>query len=143
MNRIKKRIQEWSENLSLLEGQDRLVYLIDLAKNKTTMDFEKRIKERLVTGCISQIWVDVMVEDNKVNVEYDSDAMITKGITSIVCDCFNDSTIDECKEISGDDFLELGIVELLSQQRRNGLGNLIATIISRFDQRVKNQREQI
>ena len=143
MNRIKKRIQEWSENLSLLEGQDRLVYLIDLAKNKTTMDFEKRIKERLVTGCISQIWVDVMVEDNKVNVEYDSDAMITKGITSIVCDCFNDSTIDECKEISGDDFLELGIVELLSQQRRNGLGNLIATIISRFDQLVKNQREQI
>jgi len=84
-----------------------------------------------------------MVEDNKVNVEYDSDAMITKGITSIVCDCFNDSTIDECKEISGDDFLELGIVELLSQQRRNGLGNLIATIISRFDQLVKNQREQI
>ena len=143
MNRIKKRIQEWSENLSLLEGQDRLVYLIDLAKNKTTMDFEKRIKERLVTGCISQIWVDVMVEDNKVNVEYDSDAMITKGITSIVCDCFNDSTIEECKEISGDDFLELGIVELLSQQRRNGLGNLIATIISRFDQLVKNQREQI
>ena len=143
MNRIKKRIQEWSENLSVLEGQDRLVYLIDLAKNKTTMDFEKRIKERLVTGCISQIWVDVMVEDNKVNVEYDSDAMITKGITSIVCDCFNDSTIDECKEISGDDFLELGIVELLSQQRRNGLGNLIATIISRFDQLVKNQREQI
>ena len=109
MNRIKKRIKEWSENLSLLEGQDRLVYLIDLAKNKTTMDFEKRIKERLVTGCISQIWVDVMVEDNKVNVEYDSDAMITKGITSIVCDCFNDSTIEECKEISGDDFLELGI----------------------------------
>lgn len=143
MNRIKKRIKEWSENLSLLEGQDRLVYLIDLAKNKTTMDFEKRIKERLVTGCISQIWVDVMVEDNKVNVEYDSDAMITKGITSIVCDCFNDSTIEECKEISGDDFLELGIVELLSQQRRNGLGNLIATIISRFDQLVKNQREQI
>ena len=143
MNRIKKRIQEWSENLSLLEGQDRLVYLIDLAKNKTTMDFEKRIKERLVTGCISQIWVDVMVEDNKVNVEYDSDSMITKGITSIVCDRFNDSTIEECKEISGDDFLELGIVELLSQQRRNGLGNLIATIISRFDQLVKNQREQI
>ena len=143
MNRIKKRIKEWSENLSLLEGQDRLVYLIDLAKNKTTMDFEKRIKERLVTGCISQIWVDVMVEDNKVNVEYDSDAMITKGITSIVCDCFNDSTIEECKEIKGDDFLELGIVELLSQQRRNGLGNLIATIISRFDQLVKNQREQI
>jgi cysteine desulfuration protein SufE len=143
MNRIKKRIKEWSENLSLLEGQDRLVYLIDLAKNKTTMDFEKRIKERLVTGCISQIWVDVMVEDNKVNVEYDSDAMITKGITSIVCDCFNDSTIEECKEINGDDFLELGIVELLSQQRRNGLGNLIATIISRFDQLVKNQREQI
>ncbi len=143
MNKIKARITEWSENLSLLEGQDRLIYLIDLAKNKTTMDKDKRIKERLVTGCISQIWVDVMVADNKVKVEYDSDAMITKGITSIVCDCFNDSTVEECKEIDGDDFLKLGIVELLSQQRRNGLGNLIATIISRFNQLVKNQQENI
>ena len=128
MNRIKKRIKEWSENLSLLEGQDRLVYLIDLAKNKTTMDFEKRIKERLVTGCISQIWVDVMVEDNKVNVEYDSDAMITKGITSIVADCFTDIPLAEAKQITFDDFEKLGIQQLLTPQRRNGLGNLIETI---------------
>ena len=132
MNRIKKRIKEWSENLSLLEGQDRLVYLIDLAKNKTTMDFEKRIKERLVTGCISQIWVDVMVEDNKVNVEYDSDAMITKGITSIVCDCFSDISLQQAKTLTPESFEALGIKQLLSAQRRNGLGSLIGTIIKRI-----------
>ena len=137
------KIEKWKEEFNYLDENDRLIYIIDLAKHITSLPKELRTEDRLVRGCMSKIWIDVGVVDNLVKVYYDSDAMITKGITSIVCDCFNDSTIDECKEISGDDFLELGIVELLSQQRRNGLGNLIATIISRFDQLVKNQREQI
>jgi cysteine desulfuration protein SufE len=105
------------------------------------MDQSKRIEERLVTGCISKIWVDVIIESDTVKVEYDSDAMITKGITRIVCDCFNDSTVNECKGINPEDFLKLGIVELLTAQRRNGLGNLIATIISRFNQLTKETQQ--
>jgi len=140
-NKVLAKINEWSENLALLEGHSRLEYLIDLARHSTTMDESKRIEERLVTGCISKIWVDVIVESDKVRVEYDSDAMITKGITRIVCDCFNDSTVSECKEINPEDFLKLGIVELLTTQRRKGLSNLIAKIISRFNQLTKETQQ--
>ena len=91
-NKVLAKINEWSENLALLEGHSRLEYLIDLARHSTTMDESKRIEERLVTGCISKIWVDV-------------------------------------------------IVELLTAQRRNGLGNLIATIISRFNQLTKETQQ--
>jgi len=139
MNQIKQRIKNWSDDLGLLDGHSRLEYLVDLAKQSTTMSPEKRIDERLVSGCISKIWVDVQVNDNQVTVEYDSDAMITKGITRIVCECVNGSTVEDCKEIVPDDFMDLGFQQLLSAQRRNGLGNLISTILTRFNTLASNQ----
>ena len=54
--------------------------------------------------------------------------MITKGITSIVADCFSDISVEEAKQIKHDDFQGLNIQQLLTPQRRNGLGNLIETI---------------
>ena len=66
MNQIKQKIKNWSEDLSLLDGTSRLEYLVDLAKEATTMDPEKRIDERLVPGCISKIWVDVQINNNQV-----------------------------------------------------------------------------
>ena len=81
---------------------------------------------------MSQIWVDVGLVDEKVQVYYDSDAMITKGITSIVCDCFSDISLQQAKTLTPESFEALGIKQLLSAQRRNGLGSLIGTIIKRI-----------
>ena len=70
---------------------------------------------------------------HKVKVYYDSDAMITKGITSIVCECFSDRTVEDAKKIKPEDFEKLNIQQLLTPQRRNGLGSLIGTIIKRIE----------
>ena len=123
------RIEEWAENLDLFDnGTDRLTYLVELAKKSTTLPRELRTDDRLIGGCISKIWVDVGLVEGNVKVYYDSDAMITKGITSIVADCFTDIPLAEAKQITFDDFEKLGIQQLLTPQRRNGLGNLIETI---------------
>ncbi len=123
------RIQEWADNLDLFDnGTDRLTYLVELAKKSTTLPKELRTDDRLIGGCISKIWVDVGLVEGNVKVYYDSDAMITKGITSIVADCFTDIPLAEAKQITFDDFEKLGIQQLLTPQRRNGLGNLIETI---------------
>ena len=105
---------------------------IDLAKRPTTLPVELRSDNNLVNGCMSQIWIDVGLQDQTVNVYYDSDAMITKGITSIVADCFTGLNIEDAKLVTKQDFEELGIKELLSAQRRNGLGSLIDTISRRI-----------
>lgn len=131
---VKNKIANWGKQLSILEGIDRLQYLVDLADKKTTLPAEKRINANMIPGCISQIWVDIRLEDNKVIAEYDSDAMITKGITSVVCDCFTGSTKEEVSNIVVEDFQNLNIQQLLTAQRQNGLGNLIATIINKSQQ---------
>jgi len=129
------KIDEYAEEFSFLDDDDRLVHLIDMAKNSpTSLPEELRTDDRLVTGCMSQIWVDVGVKDNIVNVYYDSDAIITKGITKVVCDCFSDITVEQAKTITKDDFEKLQIKELLSAVRRNGLGSLISTITNKVKQ---------
>jgi len=131
MSSIKDKISTWGESLAMLEGTDRLEYLLDLAKESTTLDPEKRLDENKVHGCMSQIWVDVELQDKLVTVNYDSDAMITKGIARVICDCFTNSDVKEATTIGIDDFDPLGIQPLLTAQRRNGLGNLIHTVVNK------------
>ena len=81
---------------------------------------------------MSQIWIDVGLVEDTVRVYYDSDAMITKGITSVICDSFSDISLSEALAITRDDLNKLGIKELLTAQRRNGLSSLIDNIQTRL-----------
>ena len=128
MNKIKK----WKEEFDFLDENDRLIYIIDIAKNTTSLPKELRTESRLVHGCMSKIWIDVGVVDNLTKVYYDSDAMITKGITSIICDCFSDISISDAKSITKENIEQLGIRQLLTVQRRNGLSSLIDNIQKRI-----------
>ena len=126
------KIEKWKEQFDYLDENDRLIYIIDLAKYVTSLPKKLRTEDRLVKGCISKIWIDVGVVDNLVKVYYDSDAMITKGITSIICDCFTDISIQEAKTITKQDIEKLGIRQLLTAQRRNGLSSLVDNIQKRI-----------
>ena len=127
------KITDWADDLSMLEGTERLVHLIDLARLPTTLPEALRAKENLIGGCMSKIWVDVGIVEDKVKVYYDSDAMITKGITHVVCDCFSDIPVADSKQLNKASFDNLGVKELLTSQRRNGLGSLIDTIIHKVN----------
>jgi cysteine desulfuration protein SufE len=129
---MNKKIEYWSEELEIFEDMDRIEFLVELAKKPTNLPKELRNENNLVTGCMSQIWVNVGLVDDQVKVYYDSDALITKGITHVICDCFSDIPLDEAREIKKSDFESLGIQEVLSAQRRNGLSSLISTIQSRI-----------
>ena len=127
------KIEKWKEQFDYLDENDRLIYIIDLAKYVTSLPKKLRTEDRLVRGCISKIWIDVGVVDNLVKVYYDSDAMITKGITSIICDCFTDISLQEAKLITKQDIELLGIRQLLTAQRRNGLSSLVDNIHKRIE----------
>jgi cysteine desulfuration protein SufE len=127
--RIMSKIQIWAEELELFDDvMDQYQMLIDMAKKPTTLPEELRSDDKLVSGCISSIWVDVGAVDNKTRIYYDSDAMITKGVTHVICDCFDDLPLDEAKQIERDDFEALALEGILSSNRRNGLSSLISTL---------------
>ena len=79
------KLEEWAEELNLFDDATmKLEYLIELAKKPTDFIELYRRDDNLIGGCQSKIWVTVMKDkNNKVAVDYDSDAMITKGITHL------------------------------------------------------------
>lgn len=127
------KIKTWAEEMAFFDDDmDRYQHLVDLAKKETSLPQGMCTDQNRVDGCVSQIWVDVGVTDSgTVKAYYESDALITKGITHIVCDCFSDISIDEAQAIQKEDFRQLGIEQILSGNRRNGLASLIDTLIKK------------
>ena len=107
---------------------DKYQYLIELGNSLGEFPAELKTDDRLIKGCQSRVWLDAKIEDGKIVFSADSDAIITKGIISLLISVYSGRTAEE---IAGDDFSfveRLGLKENLSPTRANGLVSMIATI---------------
>ena len=110
------------------EWLDKYEYLIELGKELEVYPEEARTEDRLIKGCQSRVWLDWKVENGTLQFRADSDAIITKGIISLLIRVYSGRTP---AEIAADDFgfvEALGLKENLSPTRANGLVSMIETI---------------
>ena len=127
---ILDKITEMGENLKLLEGHDRLHYLIDKAKDMDPLPESAKIDDNRIRGCASKLWIiGGAKEDGTMMYQVDGDAHISKGTAKIVTDIVNGEPRNEVANLTVESFTPLGIKELLTMQRQNGLGELINRII--------------
>ena len=127
---ITDKITEMGDNLRLLEGHDRLHYLIDKAKDMEPLPEAAKTDENRIRGCASKLWViGGAKEDGTMMYQVDGDAHISKGTAKIVTDIVNGEQRSEVAKLTVESFTPLGIKELLTMQRQNGLGELINRII--------------
>ena len=110
------------------EWLDKYEYLIDLGKNLEAYPEECKTEDKLIKGCQSRAWLDYKVQDGRIYFKADSDAIITKGIISLLISVYSGRTPEE---IASSDFgfiEKIGLKENLSPTRANGLASMIATI---------------
>ena len=110
------------------EWLDKYEYLIDLGRNLDVFPEELKTEDRLIKGCQSRVWLDYELKDGKLYFRADSDAIITKGIISLLIGVYSGRT---AREIAEDDFSfvdKLGLRENLSPTRANGLASMIETL---------------
>ena len=110
------------------EWLDKYEYLIDLGKNLAPYPDSSKTDDRLIKGCQSRVWLDYQMKDSKLWFTADSDAIITKGIISLLVSIYSGRTPEE---IASSDFSfieKIGLKENLSPTRANGLASMIATI---------------
>ena len=110
------------------EWLDKYEYLIELGKNLASYPEEKKTDDRLIKGCQSRVWLDWSMEEGRLYFSADSDAIITKGIISLLISVYSGRTPEE---IAADDFSflgRIGLKENLSPTRANGLVSMIQTI---------------
>lgn len=129
MDDLKTVQNEIIETFSMYdEWLDKYEYLIDLGKNLEEYPEEEKTEDKLIKGCQSRVWLDSKVEDGRIWFKADSDAIITKGIISLLIGVYSGRTP---AEIAGDDFSfieKIGLKENLSPTRANGLVSMIDTI---------------
>jgi len=124
------KIKSRGEDMSILEGHDRLQYIIDEARKVEPLAQEHKIDENKIRGCISNLWVTGKVqEDGTMQYQHDADSHMTKGTAKVIIDMVNGEHRSEVSRLTLDSFMPLGIRELLTMQRQVGFASLIERII--------------
>ena len=125
MDSVNKKFSEVRNGFSVLEGQDKLVYLIDLGKKLDHINPKDKINQNKVSACTSQTWIK-LENDKFVTLKADSESTIVKGLLRILQIGFNNSEkksiIDFINEFDEPIkiFEWLNIGPTISSQRQNG-----------------------
>ena len=110
------------------EWLDKYEYLIELGKSLKDYPETDKTDDYLIKGCQSRVWLNYKVENGRIYFNADSDAIITKGIISLLIKIYSGRTPEE---ILSSDFSvvdRIGLKENLSPTRANGLVSMIAKI---------------
>ena len=110
------------------EWLDKYEYLIELGKSLKDYPDSEKTDNHLIKGCQSRVWLDYKIDGGKIFFNADSDAIITKGIISLLIRIYSGRTAEE---ILSSDFSvvdRIGLKENLSPTRANGLVSMIEKI---------------
>jgi cysteine desulfuration protein SufE len=104
---------------------DRYQLLIDLGSEQEPLPVECKTDNNLIEGCQSRVWLQADYIDGKVHFRAESDAMIVKGIVSLLIKVYSGRTPDEILDNEPYFVEAIGLKEHLSPTRSNGLVAMI------------------
>jgi cysteine desulfuration protein SufE len=110
------------DEFSLFDSwDDKYEYLIDLGKKLPLLEEEHKKDVNKVKGCQSTVWLVSEYSDGKVYFKADSDAVIVKGLISMLIRVLSGHSPDEITQAKLDFINQIGMNTHLAQTRSNGL----------------------
>ena len=103
------------------DWMDRYQLLIDLGNEQAPLDEQYKTENNLIDGCQSRVWLQADYEDGLIHFSAESDALIVKGIVSLLIRVLSDHTPKEILDAELYFIDEIGLKEHLSPPRSNGL----------------------
>ena len=128
---IQEQLNELGEIFMLFEDpKDKFVQLMDMAKESEKLNDNEKIDVNKISGCTSRAWV---VADSNGNDTYsfrtDSDALIVKGLLTILEKIFTNQDVDDILEMTSQDILRsIGLEKIITSQRTNGFSSAVEKI---------------
>jgi cysteine desulfuration protein SufE len=114
--------KEIVEEFSLFDSwDDKYEYIIDMGKKLPALEEEHKKDENKVKGCQSTVWLVADYKNGRVYYKADSDAVIVKGLISMLIRVLSGQTTDEIVNAKLDFIREIGMMSHLAQTRSNGL----------------------
>lgn len=107
------------------EWLDKYAYLIDLGKECPVIDEKDKTEQNLIKGCQSRVWLSCSFEDGVLHFRADSDAVITRGIITLLIRALDGHTPQEILDADLAFIDTIGLKEHLSPTRSNGLTSMV------------------
>jgi cysteine desulfuration protein SufE len=113
---------ELVEEFGLFDSwDDKYEYIIDMGKKLAPLEDEHKLDDNKVRGCQSTVWLVSEYKDGIIRFKADSDAIITKGLVSMLIRVLSNHTPDEIIEADLGFIQKIGMTTHLAQTRANGL----------------------
>ena len=129
MKTIEEKIKYYKDSLDFFsDGMDKYKFLIDQSKKAKKFQEQYRNDTFKVSGCQAQVWLVTKKEKDKISFYYDSDAFISKGMITILCDIYGDRSSEEIKKTDFSLLNTLELDSLLTPGRRNGVYAMLEKI---------------
>ncbi|MBN2615687.1 MAG: SufE family protein [Bacteroidales bacterium] len=126
---IEEKEQAVIEEFSMFEDwMDKYAYLIELGKDLPVIEEKYKDNQHLISGCQSRVWLHADLVGNQVVFTADSDAVITKGIVSLLIRVLSGHHPDEILKARLGFLEQIGLKEHLSPTRANGLTSMVKQI---------------
>ena len=136
---LEEKQNEIIEDFALFEDwMQKYEYIIELGKDLPIIDANKKTEDRLIEGCQSKVWLDSSIENGKMKLAADSDAIITKGIIGLLIRVLNNETPETIAKSDLYFIKEIGLQEHLSPTRANGLLSMVSRTRLYFSCRFMN-----
>ena len=110
------------------EWMDKYEYIIQLGKELPLIDSQYKIDENLIRGCQSKVWLHADYTGGIMTFTADSDAVITKGLVSLVIKVLSGHTPKEIVDADLYFIDAIGLSSHLSPTRSNGLLSMVKQI---------------
>jgi cysteine desulfuration protein SufE len=123
INDIQQEIVEEFEVYS--DWMDKYNYLIELSRDLPLIDTKLKIKENLINGCQSKVWLNAEYKNGRIFFTADSDAIITKGIIALLIRVLSGREPEEVMHTDLWFIDKIGLRQNLSPTRSNGLLSMV------------------
>jgi cysteine desulfuration protein SufE len=117
---------EFIETFELFDDwEEKYEYIIDLGKKLPELDEQHKTDDNIIKGCQSVVWLHSRFEDGKVYFEGDSQAIIVKGLVSMLLKVLSGHTPNEILDADLYFINKTGLTSHLAQTRSNGLASMV------------------
>ncbi len=128
---IEKLESDIIEEFSLFDDwMDKYEYIIELGKELPIIDKKFKTDEYIIKGCQSKVWLHANSDNGRIRLTADSDAIITKGIISLLIKVLNNQKHEDILIAKMNFINEIGLSSHLSPTRANGLLEMVKQIKS-------------
>ena len=107
------------------DWMEKYEHLIELGKELPLLDDSEKSDDLLIKGCQSRVWLKADIDGGKINYLADSDAIITKGIISLLIKVLNNQPSQDIVNAELSFIDKIGLKEHLSPTRSNGLVSMV------------------